>query len=122
MGIKFLDAVDFLKEHGRAITAVILLLGIAVYAGNLHQRVASAEEEIRNVRDRSLQTEKMSEDRVVRIYDKLEGLSKHLDDFTKEQRDHVIADTNQNKDIAVNLQMVSSDLKALREELNRRKK
>jgi len=112
----------FLKEHGGAITAVLLLLTVALYAGNLQQRVASAEEEIKTVRDQMIKADTKGEDRVVRIYDKLEGFSKKLDDFTKEQRDHLIADANHNRDIAISLQAVSNDLKAIKEELNRRKR
>jgi hypothetical protein len=66
----------FFQGTGNAITAIAVLLGAAIYAGNLQQRVASAEDEIKTVRDQAIQAGKTSEERIVRLYDKLEGFSK----------------------------------------------
>ena len=113
---------DTLKEHGTAITALVAVCAVVVYAGILHQRVASAEQDIEKMQSQVIRADKTAEDRVVRIYDKLDGFAQKLDDFTKEQRDHLLSDADQYRDISVKLQTVSDDLKAIREDLHRRKK
>lgn len=113
---------SFFKEHGAAVTAVLAVLAVVVYAGSMHQRVASAEDDLRTIQDQVIRADKTAEDRVVRIYDKLDGFSQKLDAFTKEQRDHLLADANQYREISVNIQSVADDLKAIREDLKHRKR
>jgi|SRR5215467_13022267 len=103
--------VDWFDKHGNAVTAIVGGLGIILtiiifvfWAGALHSRVASAEETVKALDSKITKITETDEARVVRLHDKIDKVVDKIDNFVKEAHQHTVADSENSKAIAVNLQ------------------
>jgi len=113
----------FITDHAVALTLVVTIIGGvivgAVYVGNLGARVVQAEDAIKEMGTHVQKVDSTDEERVKRIYDKLDSVTTKLDAFTHEMRQHYMDDAEHSKVIAVNLQKLTSDLEAIRVRMER---
>jgi hypothetical protein len=113
----------FITDHAVALALVVTIIGGvivgAVYVGNLGARVVQAEDAIKEMGTQVQKVDSTDEERVTRIYDKLDSVTTKLDAFTHEMRQHYMDDAEHSKVIAVNLQKLTSDLEAIRSRMER---
>ena len=113
----------FITDHAVALTLVVTIIGGvivgAVYVGNLGARVVQAEDAIKEMGTQVQKVDSTDEERVKRIYDKLDSVTTKLDAFTHEMRQHYMDDAEHSKVIAVNLQKLTSDMEAIRGRMER---
>ncbi len=113
----------FITDHAVALALVVTIIGGvivgAVYVGNLGARVVQAEDAIKEMGTQVQKVDSTDEERVKRIYDKLDSVTTKLDAFTHEMRQHYMDDAEHSKIIAVNLQKLTSDLEAIRGRMER---
>jgi hypothetical protein len=113
----------FITDHAVALTLVVTIIGGiivgAVYVGNLSARVAQAEDAIKEMETQVQKVDSADEERVKRIYDKLDSVTTKLEAFTHEMRQHYMDDAEHSKVIAVNLQKLTSDIEAIRSRMER---
>jgi uncharacterized membrane-anchored protein YhcB (DUF1043 family) len=109
---------DFVTTHAVALTLVITLASAvivgALYIGSLGTRVAQAEDAIKTMGKQVDKIDTTDEERVKRIYDKLDIVTNKLDLFTRDMQQHYLADAETSKILAVNLQKMASDVEIIR--------